>query len=223
MQPQIIKRYASGQDAGLLFFIFFSVKCTFFLMYICAFPMILEMPIVLSLWLKNLPEYAIIFTRLVLVDAFIISIMTPLGTLIIATGKIKLYQFVCGVILVLNSPLSWIALVLNAPPYSVMVISIYLSSINSIAHLFIIRRLFAFPIRQFLSMVILPIGIVSVLSAILPIIIHKILVQGFLRLCIVLGASVISLCACMYLFGLNNRERSYIKNIIRDKVKRLHK
>ena len=65
-------------------------------MYVFALPLILEMPYVLKLWLKNVPEYAVLFTILALIDALIDTISYPLMAAAQATGKIKLYQAVVG-------------------------------------------------------------------------------------------------------------------------------
>jgi hypothetical protein len=90
-------------------------------MYVFALPLALEMPFVLSLWLKNPPEYAALFTRLALFDALIESISALLMAAVQATGKIKAYQSVVGGILLLNLPTSWIAVYAGFPAWSVMV------------------------------------------------------------------------------------------------------
>ena len=56
VRPQIIKTYASGEKDKMLQLMFRSCKATFLLMYVFALPLILEMPYVLKLWLKNVPD-----------------------------------------------------------------------------------------------------------------------------------------------------------------------
>ena len=51
--------------------VFRGCKGTFFLMYLFALPLMIEMPYVLQLWLKEPPELSVLFTRLALLDALI--------------------------------------------------------------------------------------------------------------------------------------------------------
>jgi O-antigen/teichoic acid export membrane protein len=218
IRPQIIKTYAAGQKTEMIHIIYLGAKGTYFLMYIFAFPVILEMPFVLLLWLKNIPEYVVVFTRLSLIDFLIDTISSTLITSAQATGKIKLYQFVVGGILLLNLPISWIVLVIGAPPYSVMIVGICLTFMALIFRLLIMRRLIDFSIIQFLKEVLSPICKVSVLSMVLPIIIYINLRQSIFRLFLVSGVSVLSICGNVYFLGLNNIERARIVAVIRNKL-----
>jgi O-antigen/teichoic acid export membrane protein len=127
IRPQIIKNYAAGKKEETFTLVFRGAKAAYFLMYAFILPLILEMPLVLSLWLKNPPKYAVLFTRLVLFDALIDSISYPIVTLAQATEKIKLYQLcVCGILL-LNLPISWVVLLSGSPAYTVMIVAIVLT------------------------------------------------------------------------------------------------
>lgn len=214
LNPQIVKTYAAKQYDGMFSLVFQGSKAAYFLMYLITLPAFLEMPVLLSVWLKNVPEYAIVFTRLTLLDILIESISYPIETLVGATGKIKLYQSVTGGILLLNLPVSWVALYWGAPPYSVMIISVILSFVALIFRLFIVKMLIAFPIRQFIKEVIFPVFGISILSAIILICIQNGLNQGFLRLCLITLLSVLFSCGCMYLFGLTRVEKKKIQKII---------
>ena len=110
LRPQIIKTYAAENKEESHRLVYRGCKFTFFLMYIFSLPLCLEMDGILTLWLKNPLEYAVVFTQLVLIDAVIDSISYPLMTLAQATGKIKLYQALVGGLLLLNLPLSSVAL-----------------------------------------------------------------------------------------------------------------
>ena len=64
MRPQIIKNYASEKYKETIQLVFRGCKGTFFLMYLFSLPLMIEMPYVLKLWLKEPPEMAVLFTRL---------------------------------------------------------------------------------------------------------------------------------------------------------------
>jgi len=214
MRPQLIEKYAAGEKESMFSLMFRGIKISYLLMYIVALPLILEMPMVLKLWLKNPPEYAILFTRLMMIDVLIASISYPILAVVQATGKIKLYQAVVGGILLLNLPVSWIVLQMGAPAYFVLIVAIILCVFTVIARLFILKSLVDYSIKQCLKNVFLPVFITSIIAAVLPTIVCYYLSQTVLRLFIVTGLSVISVVLCSFLICLGKEERQKVKNTI---------
>lgn len=138
-------------------------------MFIFALPLFFEMDFVLKVWLRNPPEFAVLFTRLVLIDVLIDCINYQIMILAQATGKIKLYQGVVGGILLLNLPISYFFLkVVHTSQYSVFLVSITMTIIAMIARLFIVKHLTEFSITRFLKKVILPCILVVLVSSMLP-------------------------------------------------------
>jgi O-antigen/teichoic acid export membrane protein len=222
LRPPIVKSYAAQETEKMISLIFLGTKGTFFLMYIFTLPLLLEMPIVLSLWLKNVPEYTVLFTRLTLIDVLIGSIMQPMDTAALATKKVKLYELVIGGALLCNLPAAWIVLSFNAPAYSVMVTSITISFIAVILRFVIIKRCIDFSITLFFRTILMRIALVAALSAVLPVIILCLVKQGFPRVCLMTGVCVVSVCGCMYFIGMNKGEQEYVKNIMIHKLSRRH-
>jgi O-antigen/teichoic acid export membrane protein len=218
LNPQIVKTYASKQYAEMLSLVFQGSKATFFLFYLITLPALLEMPVILSIWLRDVPEYAVVFTRLALLDILIEIISYPIGTMAGATGKIKLYQSVPGVVLLLNLPVSWLVLYWGNPPHLVMIITVGLSCMAVIVRFFLIRKLVAFSMLQFIKEVILPLFGMAVLSAAIVLNIQHTLNQSILRLCIVTLASIFSSCGCMYLLGLTSEEKKKIQAMVINKL-----
>jgi len=214
IRPQIIKNYATGQKEAMLSLLFRGSKSTYLLMYIFVLPLVLEMPVILGLWLKNPPEYTVLFTRLILLGVLIDSLSYPIATAAQATGKIRMYQSVIGGIILLNVPISWIVLQTGASPYSVQIVSIVITFIAFIVRLLILKQLVDFSIRRFIRMVLIPVCVISIVSAVLPITLCYFLIQNILRLCLVISISIISVAVCSYYIGLNKEERIKVKSII---------
>lgn len=210
VRPQIIKSYASDKKDECISLVFYGCKITFFLMYIFSFPLILEMDFILELWLKNPPELAVIFTQLALIDAVIDSISYPIMTLAQATGKIKLYQGVVGGILLLNLPVSYVALKLGAPAFSVMVIAIGITFLAFIVRLLIVKHLTEFSLRAFVLQVVLPVAAVSVCSAVVPVFLKMIVKNAIAEFFAVVFSSVIFCGVFILFFGLKKSERNVL-------------
>ncbi len=149
-RPQIVKSYSSGDTDGMLNLLYLSTKASICLIFIFIFPMILEMPFLLRFWLGDLPGNAVLFARLLLVDAFIEGVSQPLMVVVQATGKIRLYQAVVGGLLLLNLPASYVALSLGAPEYCAYVIGIALSLIAFVVRLMLVSRIVGFSIAKYL-------------------------------------------------------------------------
>ena len=66
----------------------------FFLCALFSIPLIIEMPYILNLWLKEVPEYTIVFCRLILFITLLSMLTQGLSVSIEATGKIKWLQVI---------------------------------------------------------------------------------------------------------------------------------
>ncbi len=219
LRPQIIKTYAAGQKSETMNLVFRGCKFTFYLMYFFALPLCIEMRTILNLWLKNPPEYAVTFTQLALIDAVVDSISYPLMTLAQATGKIKLYQGVVGGILLCNLPVSYTALKLGAPAYTVMIVAICITFTAFLVRLVIIKHLAQFSIKDFALKAALPCVSVALISAIAPALFSLHFAENFLRLCL---TTLISLCCtalCVLFVGMNRAERVAVIATVKNRLR----
>ena len=220
VRPQIIKNYASGEKEKMLQLMFRSCKATFFFLFVFALPLILEMPYVLKLWLKNVPEYAVLFTILALIDALIDTISYPLMAAAQATGKIKLYQSVVGGVLLLNAPIAFVVLTFGAAPYSVFIVSISITFIAFIVRLFILKHLIDFSFWQFIGKVFLPVVFCALISFVIPYLVRNMMNSNFIRLCVTVVVSVISVALSGYFVALSKNEKLWIIEIVKSKLGR---
>jgi O-antigen/teichoic acid export membrane protein len=129
INPQIVKSEGAGDRDRMLRLSVLACKMSFFLLAFFAIPFIIEMPFVLHIWLKNVPENTVIFCQLILLWGLMQLITTGLMTAITAVGDIKVYQIVVGAFQLLNLPLAYILIKLGLPAYFVFVSSIFLEFI----------------------------------------------------------------------------------------------
>lgn len=217
MQPQITKYYAANERENMLLLVFNGSKYSFYLLFVITMPFILNSSYILSIWLKNVPQYTTVFTQLVIITSLIDSISYPLQTTAQATGKIKLYQIVVGSTLLMNLPISFIFFKANYPPPTTMIISLSISSICLFLRLFILKKMMNFPIISFFKKVIFPILQVVIITylTVLPI---KYEVNSLISFALKTGFTFLFTGFVIILFGLNNRERKFILTFIRKKL-----
>lgn len=149
VKPQIYKSYAAGDQEGLYKLIMRStIMCTF-LISLLIFPILANTSYIMGLWLKEIPDYAIVFTQLILINGLIDSTNGPTIAAALATGKIKRYQQVVSFLIILNLPISYIALKMGADPTATVEVSIMLSLITAIARAYMLRPMIGFPFTRY--------------------------------------------------------------------------
>jgi hypothetical protein len=144
--------------------VFRGGKYSYFIMFILCFPILAKTEGFLSIWLIQVPDYTVVFTRLILISCLIDSISGTLRTSAQATGNIKYYQITIGILLSLNFPLSYFFLELGYSPEVTFYINIFLSSVCLFGRLIIISRLVGFSILEFIHEVVIKVIIISLSS-----------------------------------------------------------
>jgi len=220
MNPAIIKLYSAGEMDELYRLIYRGAKISFFLMWVMALPLIVEMPLVLKLWLKNPPPDAAIFARLVLVDALIFAISNPVATAARGPGKIKKYELVLGTFQIMIFFISLVVVYLGYPAYSVYVVAIVTSLIMLFIRLYLVRELIQLNVANFFRLAVVPsIGVVAISSLVTYLVSlitnDSIISAGFLTF-----TSVVVSCVAMFFIGLSKGEQKKISDFLRRKLTR---
>lgn len=89
VNPQIVKRYASGDEVGSRELLLNSTKYSFFLMFMLAVPIILLAEPLLQIWLGQIPEYSVIFLQLVVIESLFSIFDSSLYMALYAKGQLK--------------------------------------------------------------------------------------------------------------------------------------
>lgn len=126
MNPQIIKSYATRGLDRYHSLIMISSKYAYFLMLLLSFPILLETDYVLELWLKIVPDYSVQFIRIILLIALVNTLSEPLNAAVTATGKVKYFQAISGVMLIGVLPVSFY--LFKVWPYPSVVFAVYLTA-----------------------------------------------------------------------------------------------
>ena len=218
VKPQVIKYYSQGDLTDMFKLVFRSSKMSFYLILLISLPIIIEAPFIIRLWLGQLPEYVVGFTRLIIVVSAIDALATPLMTAAHATGHIKLYQSLVGTMVILNVPVSYVFLKFGYSPYVVFHISIVISTACLFVRLWIVRRLMPFPVKDYAVKVFGNSLLVGALAMILPVALHSLLDASLLGVAAVCLASVLSSCLCIYGIGLDRDERRFVVQTVRQKI-----
>ena len=220
INPQIIKSYAQSEKERFFTLIFASSRYCFYLLFLLALPISLEANFLLSLWLGNFPEHTVNFIRITLATVTLESLVTPMFMANLASGKVKIYQIVMSVTAFVFIPITFFAIKITGVPESVFICYFILSVVEIIARIFIVHRQVDLPRRRYIKEVIVNIVVVTLLSVVVPVIVHTQMNEGWSRLIVVGVISVLSVGSIVYFIGINRREREYINSFVINKIKR---
>lgn len=219
--PQIIKSYATNDKENLFSLIFNGSKLTFLLMWIFVLPLFLQMETILSIWLKEPPSEALIFTRLALLETLISSLSLPIATAARAPGKMKTYELLLGSIQILIFIVSWILLKMGGAPFIVYVVAIVANLIMFIVRLWLVRLLIGLSIRCFSTHVIIPVLVISIISFVPSFVVYVSLPTGIIYACISVITSIMITSIVFFYFGLNHQWRKAVCNFILSKLQKI--
>jgi O-antigen/teichoic acid export membrane protein len=218
LYPPIIKSYSSNSKNEMFSLIFNGSKLTFFLMWIIALPLLVELEMILNIWLKNVPPDAVFFTQLNIVESLILSLSLPITTAARAPGKMKTYELTLGIIQLSIFFVSWRILKMGYPAYSVFIVAIVANIVMFFVRLVIVSNLIDLSKKRFIVNVLFPIIGVIVLSTTPTYIIQKTLPMGFIYSLIVIISSVIFSAITMFYIGLDKNWRNKILFYINSKT-----
>lgn len=208
VKPQIVKYYANNDMDSLNKLIVQSGKISFFLILLVAIPIMIETPLLIRVWLGNVPNFVVVFSRLIIIMSAIDAISAPLMTAANATGNIVLYQVTLGTLKLITVPLTYAVLSLGFGPSSAFVVSMSISVICLILRILIVNRLLpSFSVKNFVINVIARSFVVCVCSFLLPVVLHQMISNQWIRLVVVLLSSIFMTCSVIYCLGLSKDER----------------
>lgn len=215
LNPPIVKSYARGEMDYMHRLIISGSKLSFFLLLLFAIPVGLEAPLLLSIWLKEVPLHTVLFTNLILIVGCIDSLSGTLMTAAQASGKIKKYQMFVGLLLILNLPVSYAVLKLGGSPESTMVVAVVISLIALFVRLWIISPLVQLSVSTYCREALVPVILTSIPSIAMGYGVRRLVgADDLLRGLLVMLLSFIISATFVYLLGLSQHERQIVRSRI---------
>lgn len=213
-RPQIIKAEGANDRKRLHSLSFSSSKYSFFILYIFSFPLLIEMNFILDIWLVNVPQYALEFCRLIIIASLVNQITSSLISVMLAIGKIALYQSIVGCILISLFPIGYFLFSKGFSPESIILAEIVLAFLAGIVRIYFVKYYAQMSITEWIKEVPIPLILSLFPSSALFVIISNFIEEGFLRFLIVFIGSIIFNLLFIYILGMKKEEKNVLKSII---------
>jgi Membrane protein involved in the export of O-antigen and teichoic acid len=216
IKPQIYKSYAKQEFGELFKLMMRGSIISVFLVSIIAFPILASTPYILGIWLKKVPEYAVLFTQLALINGLVDASDGPLIAASLATGRIRKYMITVSLIILANVPISYLALKLGCEPTVTMEISIVISCLSVVIRAYLLKQMMGFPWLNYLLLMIK----IAIVTVIMLVVIHLIPQDSINNIISLMQYSTVLVIAtiALYVIVISRDDRKYLIKLVKQKL-----
>jgi Na+-driven multidrug efflux pump len=221
INPQIMKSEGQSDRERTARLSLFACKISFLMLSFFTIPLIIEMPYILDLWLKDVPGNTVLFCRIILFSTLISQLTYGLQSGIQAVGRIRNYQIISGIIKLLVLLITFILFKSGLPLYIVIFSFVIIEIIN-----LLIRSQFAIHLleingkRVFIDVFLKPVLAFLIIFALSQLSVY-VVDDGFIRLIITIALSSFTLLLATKFIILNKDEYRQIKSVLLDFSRRI--
>lgn len=210
INPQITKSYAAGDIERTHDLVCRGAKFSYFAMLIFLVPLICETETILSIWLPEVPEYTVIFTRL----SLIIGVFDCLGasgtTACMASGKIRKYALLLTPIGFIEFPLTWLFFACGASVVWTYYLYILVKLAVLLTRIALLKGFIGLSFSFFYKRALHPVILSTLISAIPAAAIVLLMPQGLIRFFISMVVGVCSAMGASFYVGMTKGEQQVI-------------
>lgn len=219
MNPQITKSFASGEYKYMNTLMIRGAKYAALLYWFICLTVFIETEYILSIWLVEVPPYAPVFLRLVIIFSIFQALSNTLYIGMLATGDIKKYQIIMSALYVGSFILCYVFFKVGLGPEFGYISTIIAVILGVVVRLWLLKDMIPmFSIKDYLMGAVFKSGFVIVLSTIVVWGISlQFQDQSFLQFLIVLLSSVIVISLLIYTTALDKKERGLLRNQIKNR------
>ena len=216
VSPQIVKTYANDEKDYSLRLVIYSSKFAIYLIALLGIPLINNMEPLLDIWLgeERVTSEMILFSQWTIIYVMSQTYEYPITQTVRATGDIKNYQIINGLILLSFIPLCYCAFTMGMPAISSIIILVALTIVALQYRIIKLTRILDISVWTYYYKVVIP-----SLIAILPtaIIIRFINIDNSSLLKLIFSVTVSFLITFIFVttIGMSRKEREFALSFIK--------
>lgn len=219
VRPQIVKQYAAGEYETMFKLLKEAIVLCFTLLSLLSVPLMSEAHFVLKIWLKIVPDYAVIFCNFTLLFNIFASISILLVSVVHATGKIFRPSFINGSLYLLVIPFTYVAFKLGCEPWVSFLFNVVAVVIGMTSNAWTIKLYVSgFPFKEillkyFVRCVLILFSVYGMVYSL-----HFILDEGWERLMLSIFSSSILLSLGAFYILLTSSSRARLVSYLKKKL-----
>jgi O-antigen/teichoic acid export membrane protein len=215
LHPTIVKSEGAGDKQTMHRAVMTGAKVSFFLNALLFVPFIVEADYILALWLKNVPQWTAIFSRLIMLQTLVTSFIMPLNSAVNATGNLKNMTLWHSASYCLVLPFIWLLFRAGCPPYAMYLTSIAFMVVNLGIVIRFAHRQCGVSIGGYLMRVVAPCLAVVAMSGGVGCIPRLLMAEGWVRLTAVLALFWLAFTVFALYLGFDTDERRTFMAVVR--------
>ena len=214
MNPQIMKAEGQGNRLKMIRLAEIESKFGFLLIALVGIPCVFNMDVLLSIWLKDVPQYSVYFSQMVMLSAIIDQLTIGLVAANQAVGNIRMYSLVINSIKLFTLPVSFLFLYTGFEVESVMICYLIFELICAVARIFFLQKTAGLNYLGFLEKVFLK-ELIPILILIVTCFLVYIYIEiPYIKVLLMFFLSSIIYIISIYFFALCDDEKIIINNVL---------
>ena len=218
INPQLMKAEGELNREKMLYLAKEQSKLGYLLLAVVSIPSMFEIQKLLTLWLKEVPEFASLFCIMSLLGALIDTMTMGLEEANKAVGNIRKFMLWIATPKLVVLPISWILLKLNFGIIIVVLFYLLVETFTMLIRLPLLRESAGLDTVDFCKGVFGKI-IVPTLASVIICTLSVVLFESTWRILLTYIASAIAFLVCAYMTSLEDNEKALIQRIF-NKVKK---
>lgn len=223
VNPQIVKRLASGDLNGSKQLLLQSTKFSYYLMFVLSLPICILAAPLLKIWLGIVPEYAVIFLQLIVIQSLLQVFDTSFYTALYAKGQLRENALLSPTLGLIRFPVIYVLFKCGFSPVTLSWASIFTYALLAfIIKPVLIVRICSYTWTEVFS-VFKPCLLVTVASVPIPITLSSMLDIGlessFFHFVLMVCVCIITTSIAIWFLGLNSEMKSVVLLQLRKKCK----
>ena len=218
--PQIIQNYSKNNRERAFNLVGQICKFSLLLLLLVSIPLYAELEFVLQLWLKEVPEGAVLFCKYILLVCLVSSTSAGLVHLINATGRVKWFKIALAILYFASLPISVYLYHIGFPAYTILLLFVGSDIFTRIVQLLLLRKYINFNIISFVKKAYLRPAVIIFVSILMMFVYRGLEIDTTLAHLTGIVAVGIIVAILVYFIGLENHERQMIFSKIKSIFKR---
>lgn len=217
IDPYSTKLFAREENSKFFELMFFTTKILF-AVYLCiSIPLFIYTEPVLSMWLGEVPPYAVIFVKLILILGLLKSFFSPIDVLYMSANRLKHYQLVNICVSSITVLFSWISLSLGFDYYAVFVVAIITSIFSLLIFILLAGKECNLNIKSYFNNVLVKAAITLIIVAFVSEILKYIFESNMAFIIIVkILVTILVTAIVSYLFSFTQQEKEIMLSLVKN-------
>lgn len=206
--PPIIKAYASKDYLRADRLVSLGVAASAILTLLISLPVIVKLEFLMGLWLYKVPIGAVVICQLLLVKNMFNSFNPLPYTIIVASGKIKMTNILCGVISILMLGIDYLVLLWTHSYVMAFLVGLIQPFSSTIIYLYYCKKyMVSFRVRAFIMRIYLPLALIAVFTYYVCSYLSGLINNELLGLCVVFATSTLLISVSSLTFVIDTHVR----------------